>query len=111
MTFDGTTIKAYGDGLQTGQAGMDLSIRGDRVNIGKRNTQASSFPGKVDDARIYNYQLSTGEIMSIVGVDEVYFPLESIANLYDEEPVNSKFINFKDYATLMEEWLYEQLWP
>ena len=111
MTFDGTTTKSYGDGFQIAQTNTDLAIRGDRVNIGKRNTQASSFPGKVDDARIYNYQLSTEEILSIAGVDEVYYPIESIANLYDEEPVNSKFINFKDYATLMEEWLYEQQWP
>ncbi len=111
MTFDGTTITYYGDGVQVGQTGMDLSIRGDYVNIGKRNTQASSFPGKVDDARIYNYQLSNEEVVGAMGLSEVYVPIESIANLYDEEPANSRFINFKDYATLMEEWLYQQLWP
>jgi len=114
MTFDGTTITYYGDGDYIGQVDMDLSIRGDRVNIGKRNTQASSFPGKVDDARIYNRELSTAEINTVMSGAEivpVYTPLESAANLYDEEPVNSKKINFKDYALLMQEWLLEIYWP
>ena len=114
MTFDGTTITYYGDGDYVGQTDIDLSIRGDRVNVGKRNTQASSFPGKVDDARIYNRELSTAEINTVMSgaeVDPVYSPLVSVANLYDEEPVNSKKINFNDYAAMMQEWLVEKLWP
>ncbi len=74
MTYDGANIKLFGDGvpgkyhLNTGISdAMDLSIRGDRVHIGKRVTQASSFPGDVSDARIYNYALSPAEIMSVAG--------------------------------------------
>jgi hypothetical protein len=111
MAFDGTTIKYFGDGIQFGQTGMDLTIRGDYVNIGKRNTQASSFAGKIDDARIYNYALSWGEVRSIAGLSDLYVPLESIANIYDEEPVNSKKVNLKDYSVLTNDWLEQISWP
>ena len=111
MTFDGSTINYYGDGMIKGSTSMDLSIRGDRVHIGSRVTQDSSFPGNVDDACIYDYQLSVSEVMSLAGVDELYVPLESIANLYDEEPVNEKKVNLKDYATIADEWLVEILFP
>jgi hypothetical protein len=114
MTYNGNyKLTYYGDGIQVGQVnlGFDLSLRADRVHIGSRITQDSSFPGKVDDARIYNYELSVLEVMSLAGVDELYVPLESNVNFYDEEPMNSKKINFMDYAVMMEEWLYEQLWP
>jgi len=41
---------------------QDLAARGDRVHIGSRVTQGSSFPGLVDDCRIYNYALTADEI-------------------------------------------------
>jgi len=72
MTYDGTTILYYGDGIgkdtDPGKSNVqNLAIRGDRVFIGKRVTQASSFPGNVSDARVYNYVLSPAEIMSVAG--------------------------------------------
>jgi len=45
----------------------DLSISADRVHVGSRITQASSFPGNVDDARIYHHVLSDGEIAWLAG--------------------------------------------
>ena len=114
MTYDGGTIRYYGDGGLIGESDYDLSPRADRVHVGSRITQASSFPGNVDDARIYNRELSTDEINTVMSGAEivpVYTPLESAANLYDEEPVNSKKINFKDYALLLQEWLLEIYWP
>jgi hypothetical protein len=119
MTYDGSRIDYYGDGVwkdtDPGKSNViDLWRRGDYVNIGKRNTQASSFPGKVDDARIYKRVLTDAEIVTVMGggeVEEIYFPIESVANIYDDEPVNSKFINFKDYAVLADEWLTLILWP
>jgi hypothetical protein len=70
MTYDGTTIRYYGDGkamdTDPGKSNVqDLSIRGDRVFIGSRVTQNSSFPGEVSDARIYNYALSPGEVADV----------------------------------------------
>jgi hypothetical protein len=116
MTYDGSKIEYYGDGVlkDTDVAKsnyQDLSIRADRVHIGSRVTQASSFPGKVDDARVYNYTLSWAEIRNLAGQGDLYLPLESIANLHDEEPINSKKINFKDYSVLTGDWLDQIVWP
>ncbi|GAH64124.1 unnamed protein product, partial [marine sediment metagenome] len=65
----------------------------------------------IDDVRIYDYALSQGEVLSIAGVAEAYNELTSVANLYDEEPMNSKIVNFKDYALLADRWLDEGLFP
>jgi hypothetical protein len=70
VTYDGTTIRYYGDGVEmdsdVGKSNVqNLAIRGDRVHIGKRRTQESSFPGKVDDCRVYNRVLSAEEIAAI----------------------------------------------
>jgi hypothetical protein len=70
MTYDGTTIQYYGDGVlmdtDTAKSNVqDLSASADRVHVGSRITQASSFPGKVDDARIYGAALSAGQIRKI----------------------------------------------
>ncbi len=72
MTYDGTTILYYGDGVlmdtDVGKSNVqDLWRRGDNVQIGSRITQTSSFPGDVDDARIYDYVLSRAEIAGIAG--------------------------------------------
>jgi hypothetical protein len=67
MSWDGGTVRYYGDGIQIGQYthGDNLGRRGDYVNVGKRNTQASSFPGNVDDARVYNIVLTLGQIRNL----------------------------------------------
>jgi regulation of enolase protein 1 (concanavalin A-like superfamily) len=80
MTFDGGTLRYYGDGSQIGELDYDLWRRGDYVNIGKRNTQASSFPGKVDDARVYNEALSWGQILTVME----YTPDNPISGTWSE---------------------------
>jgi hypothetical protein len=70
MTYDGTTITYYGDGIEMDtdvdkSNERDLAIRGDRVHIGSRITQASSFPGLVDDCRIYDRVLTADEIAAL----------------------------------------------
>ncbi|NQV35677.1 MAG: LamG domain-containing protein, partial [Phycisphaeraceae bacterium] len=72
MTYDGTTIAYFLDGIQmdsdAGKSNVqDLSTSGDRVHIGSRVTQTSSFPGNVDDAVIYDRALSAEEILWIAG--------------------------------------------
>ncbi len=72
MSYNGTTIRYYGDGvpMDTDPAKsnvQDLSISGDRVHVGSRITQTSSFPGMVDDAVIYSVQLTDAEIAWIAG--------------------------------------------
>ncbi|MHC4640923.1 MAG: LamG-like jellyroll fold domain-containing protein [Planctomycetota bacterium] len=111
MTYDGDLLDYYGDGMLIGTVSRGALVNHDRVFIGSRVTQASSFPGKVDDARIYNYDLSYGEVRSLAGQGDLYIPLESIANIYDTEPANSKSVNLKDYALIGNDWLFEVVWP
>ncbi|MCH7920429.1 MAG: hypothetical protein IIC50_20915 [Planctomycetes bacterium] len=72
MTYDGTTIGYYGDGVpmdsDVGKSNVrDLSASSDRVHVGSRVTQVSSFPGSVDDAVIYSVALTDGEIAWLAG--------------------------------------------
>jgi len=69
------------------------------------------FNGMLDDVRIYNKALSPEEIVSTMGVSEIYHPLTSAANISDNEPVNEKKVNFLDYAMLMQRWLDEDMFP
>jgi hypothetical protein len=71
VTYDGTTIRYYGDAVamdsDVAKSNVqNLAIRGDRVHIGKRRTQESSFPGWVDDCRVYDRVLAGEEIAEIV---------------------------------------------
>jgi hypothetical protein len=117
MTYDGTTIKYYGDGVpmdtDPGKSNVINLVHADHVQIGSRATQPSSFPGDVDDARIYRRLLSDDEIVEVMngGDPLVYIPLVSAANVSDDEPQGSKIVNFKDYRIMAEDWLTEQLWP
>jgi len=76
MTYDGTTIQYYGDGqlvdTDPGKSNVrDLSASADRVHIGSRITQGSSFPGKVADARVYDTVLGIENIRILAGVEEL----------------------------------------
>ena len=52
------------------------------------------WKGRIDDVRIYDRALTEFEIGNVMGGADVYVPLTSLANLYDEELVNNKIINF-----------------
>ena len=70
------------------------------------------FVGDFDGIRIYDKVLTESEILWLADTtDPKYSPLVSVANLYDEEPENSKMINFKDFAVMADQWLLELLWP
>jgi hypothetical protein len=66
-SYDGTTIKWYGDGKLFGSSAQALNTQ-DNVQMGKRGHAAGgNFPGAVDDVRIYNTVLSLAEIESLAG--------------------------------------------
>jgi len=71
--------------------------------------------GWIDDVRIYNRALSPGEILYLstdgTSTESYYKPLDSPANIYDEELEYHKFVNFRDYAIMSDSWLEEILWP
>jgi hypothetical protein len=118
---DGTTLQIYVDGTLEGTAtapdGYDLSGASQHnayVGVITDNRDSSlikPFVGLIDDVRIYDYALSMTEIMDVMGLSELYVPLTSQANISDEEPVNSKKVNFKDFAVLADQWLQELVWP
>jgi hypothetical protein len=116
MTWDGTILAYYGDGLlvdafdPVAAGETDLSIRADNVHMGSRITQDSSFPGNVEDAYIYDYALSGDEIRGLMAVKGAYAGMPD-SDIYSPEPIGSKSVNLKDYAAMMEEWLTEVYWP
>jgi hypothetical protein len=80
---------------------------------------AGYFDGVMDDVRLYNRTLTTGEVMGIAGVEGfVYLPLDSVADLVvgiqdpndPNAPVDDQ-VDFRDYAILGDNWLTEWLWP
>jgi hypothetical protein len=99
-----------------------------------------TFDGKLDDIRVYDYNLtgtevnnlallgpdpnpgpilwykfdeSTGLIAADSGfsTDPVYHPVPSIANLIDTEPEYERYVNFRDFDIMADNWLEELLWP
>ncbi|MHC4617044.1 MAG: LamG domain-containing protein [Planctomycetota bacterium] len=90
----------------------------DQVRIGCSAEKPAGFDdtwrGLVDDFRIYDYGLSQPQVAYIVQGDSLtplYIPMESKADLYDEEPANSKAVNFRDLALIVADWLDELMWP
>ncbi len=63
------------------------------------------------------YKLNRDDPNALIAKDSgpaksVYYPLSSLANLYDAEANNSKQVNFKDFAIVAEKWLQGViLWP
>jgi len=71
----------------------------------------TGWKGRIDDVRVYDRALTQIEIASAMAGADLYVPLDSLANLYDVEGMNSKVINFKDYQLLATEWLEDTKFP
>jgi hypothetical protein len=85
------------------------------VGRGGKDT-AGSWNGLVDDVRIYEVALTAQQVQTVMNggdipVVDTYVPLTSPANISDDEPANSKKVNFKDFAILADEWLQQLVWP
>ncbi len=112
-TYDGTTIRWYGDGVEVGSADVALNTE-DHVQIGKRaHATYNSWNGLVDDARIYSTVLSESEIayLATQGAPTLHVPIQSIADVYQGESPGNQWINFNDYALIADKYLEEILWP
>jgi hypothetical protein len=66
-SYDGTTIKWYGDGLLVGSADRTINPP-DNVHIGKRDDNDNYFPGLVDDVQIFGRILSDAEVAGLAGI-------------------------------------------
>jgi hypothetical protein len=66
-SYDGTTIKWYGDGLLIGSANRVLNTP-DNVHVGKRQDNTNYFPGSVDEVQIFSRVLSDAEVAGLAGM-------------------------------------------
>jgi hypothetical protein len=118
----GEAAKLYINGVLDTPADEDSVIGGTTTGyttliVGRgAKDSGGSWEGLVDDVRVYEVALTAAEVQTVmnggdVPVFDVYVPLTSVTNLSDEEPMNSKKINFKDFAVLADDWLKELLWP
>jgi len=113
-TYDGRTLRWYGDGLFYGEDSSRMLTTDDNVQMGKRGHPQGDeprWPGRIDDVYIFSRELSHEEIMNVAGIPSIYFPLVSPANLSDNEPNNFKKVNFRDYGVIAGSWLEKVLWP
>jgi hypothetical protein len=118
----GEVAKLYINGILDTPTALDDVIGGTTtgyttliVGRGGKDTNGS-WDGLVDDVRVYDVALTVADVQTVmnggdVPVVDVYVPLTSVANISDEEPINSKKVNLKDFAVLADSWLDEQLWP
>jgi len=101
-TYDGTTIRWYGDGRFVGSEARVLNTN-DNIQMGKRADNTNYFPGRVDEVYIYNRALPDAQIAWLAGYTSVF----SIpADLHQDD-----VINFKDFAVLANSWLDKVVWP
>jgi hypothetical protein len=117
MSYDGTTIRYYGDGIEMdtepGKSNDRVLTHADRVHVGKGATQDTYFAGKVDEARIYSVVLSNQEIayLGTNGASTLHIAIASDADLYKGEAPGSQCIDFRDYGIMTNSWLETILWP
>jgi hypothetical protein len=102
-SYDGTTIRWYGDGRLMGSDSSRVLNTRDQVHMGKRDDNENYFPGRVDEVRIYNRALSEAEVAWLAGHT---LPLSIPADLHQDD-----VINFKDFAVLADSWLNQLFWP
>ncbi|MHC4806856.1 MAG: LamG domain-containing protein [Planctomycetota bacterium] len=69
----------------------------------------------LDDVYIYHRALSEAEIRYLADDTpddgELYVPVPSVANIFNEEQPLARSVNFKDFVLLADGWLDKQLWP
>ncbi len=66
-SFDGTTVKWYGDGMLIGHDDVDNVNTPGPFHVGKRQDNEVFFPGAVDEVRVYGEALTDGEIAWLAG--------------------------------------------
>jgi hypothetical protein len=69
------------------------------------------WDGRIDDLRVYDYAVTNAEIMGMLSISTMYYPLEAAMDFYDVEPVNSKKVNFNDLAEFADVYMTDSMWP
>lgn len=108
------TIAIYHDGTELcSQSDPNQTTNIDTIDIQQLNLAYityATWPGAIDDLRIYNYALNSAEIAYIAtdGTGSIQLPLATPADMYPSTP---NIVNFQDYALLANNWMQQQLWP
>jgi len=121
-TYDSTAEerKVYVDGRLVGRdtpsGTLDIEYWGEGFTIGGRlhpSYNTRGWDGRIDDVRLYDDVLTHQEVVYLAGyAGPVYFDILSPANLTDVgDPCDSRFVNYKDFDILADNWLTELLWP
>jgi hypothetical protein len=72
------------------------------------------FEGLIDDLRIYDRELSQGEVGWLAGKTAPYSQDLSLLLMPQNPAINAHddgTVDFKDYAVLADQWLDALLWP
>jgi hypothetical protein len=105
FTFDGTTGTLYANGLPA--ASNDFSLGPDtEASLVFGSCEAlsdNSYNGALDEVRLYNRALSSGEVAYLAGRTEAF---SAAFDLNADD-----MIDFLDVAILGDTWLDESLWP
>jgi hypothetical protein len=124
---DADDLRLYVDGMPDGTAtlpvGYDLSgTHQHNAYIGTITAHGDDpngtvvykyLRGSVDEVHVYDYALSEGEVayLSTDGGAGIHFPIVSDADVYKGEAPGNQWINFKDYALIVDQYLEKLLWP
>lgn len=118
----GEVVRLYINGSLDTPSFLDVAEEGvttgyTKILVGRGGKDAdAAWDGRVDDVRVYDWQLSAEDIVTIRNgghptPPEIYSPITSPAELFDAEPINTRAVNFNDCAILAGQWLEERLWP
>ena len=88
-TFDGTTQRVYLDGNETFSAVHPGSISPGANDIHWGDVSSYEYAGDMDDLRIYDRGLSTGEVKEMYNV---------YRSLYIRQPLSDGFVSVEEYA-------------
>jgi hypothetical protein len=110
------TLKMYKNGVLTGEQAIAPEQNSDLpafsqfaiASLAPAGGTISNYVGYMDDFRIYDYELSQGQIMTLAGIeDALTVPVEPAVDV-----VEDGVIDFNDFAQMASIWLEGvQLWP
>ena len=82
VTFDGTTLTGYMNGVAIGTTAATFSLKGVSLSLARAQEGENAFKGQVDDVRVYARALTASEISALAGTTA------QAAALAFTEPVN-----------------------
>ena len=116
--------KIYVGGFEVRRGPFALSLGDDpnlKLTIGQTTNAVawpdgpSSFWGYMDEIRIYNRALEPNEVAYLADTTPedglLQIPIPSPAELYEQEAVGGRVVNFRDFAILADQWLRKEYWP